>query len=134
MIICAYCGKENSDLATHCNGCGQAMVKSDGGGRPDLGDRKFQVIVLRTFTTLSAAQIAANFLEASGITSIISADDCGGMLPALQPAGGVRVLVDSAEQAQAEAVLRELDSGSAEADLDSATPPPSPGQPPPLPS
>jgi len=132
MIICAYCGKENSELATHCNGCGQVIVKTDGGARPDRGDRKFKVVVLRTFTTLSAAQIAANFLEASGITSIISADDCGGMLPALQPAGGVRVLVDSAEQAQAEEVLRELDSGSAEAALDSATPPPP--LPPPLPS
>lgn len=134
MIPCPYCGSENSDLATHCNGCGQALVKTGRIERRDPADGDFKVVVLRTFTTVTAAQMAANFLEACGILSIISADDCGGMLPALQSAGGVRVSVNSKDQAQAEEVLREMDSGTAEAAIDSSTPPRPPGQPPPLPA
>ena len=48
--------------------------------------------VVRTYATTLEAELAKSFLESSGMTALVSADDCGGMRPHLQ-AKGVALLV-----------------------------------------
>jgi hypothetical protein len=62
------------------------------------------MVVIRTFLNHVDADVAKSALEAAGITSIIRADDCGGVRPHLWM-GGVELLVDDYDQAQAEEVL-----------------------------
>jgi hypothetical protein len=62
------------------------------------------MVVIRTFLNHVDADVAKSALEAAGITSIIRADDCGGVRPHLWM-GGVELLVDDDDQAQAEEVL-----------------------------
>ena len=62
------------------------------------------MVTIRTFLNQVDAELAKSALEAAGITSVIRADDCGGVRPHLWM-GGVELLVDEADQAQAEEVL-----------------------------
>ena len=62
------------------------------------------MVVIRTFLNHVDAELARSALEAAGISSRIHADDCGGVRPHLWM-GGVELLVDEADQAQAEEVL-----------------------------
>ena len=62
------------------------------------------MVVIRTFLNHLDADLAKSALEAAGITGVIRADDCGGVRPHLWM-GGVELLVDEADQAQAEEVL-----------------------------
>jgi len=57
-------------------------------------------VAIRVFSSLVEAEIARGLMDAAGIPASLSADDCGGMRPALQLAGGVRLLV-SPEHAKA---------------------------------
>lgn len=73
------------------------------------------MVVIRTFLNNVDAELAKSALEAADINSVIRADDCGGVRPHLWM-GGVELLVDEADQAQAEEVLGTsmyiVDSGS----------------------
>ena len=62
------------------------------------------MVVIRTFLNHLDADLAKSALEAAGISSVIRADDCGGVRPHLWM-GGVELLVDEMDQAQAEEVL-----------------------------
>ena len=62
------------------------------------------MVVIRTFLNHLDADLAKSALEAAGIPSVIRADDCGGVRPHLWM-GGVELLVDEPDQAQAEEVL-----------------------------
>ena len=62
------------------------------------------LVVIRTFLTKIDADLAATVLEAAGITSVIRADDCGGVRPHLWM-GGIELLVDADEARNARAVL-----------------------------
>ena len=62
------------------------------------------MVVIRTFLNHVDADLAKSALEAAGIPSVIRADDCGGVRPHLWM-GGVELLVDEPDQAQAEEVL-----------------------------
>ncbi|MEO6222266.1 MAG: DUF2007 domain-containing protein [Vicinamibacterales bacterium] len=62
------------------------------------------MVVIRTFLNNVDAELARSALEAAGITSMIRADDCGGVRPHLWM-GGVEVLVDEADVAEASEVL-----------------------------
>ena len=62
------------------------------------------MVVIRTFLNHVDADVAKSALEAAGITSVIRADDCGGVRPHLWM-GGVELLVDDFDQAQAEEIL-----------------------------
>lgn len=62
------------------------------------------MIVIRTFLNHVDADLAKSALEAAGIPSVIRADDCGGVRPHLWM-GGVELLVDEPDQAQAEEIL-----------------------------
>jgi hypothetical protein len=52
------------------------------------------------------AEIAKGHLEASGITASIIKDDGGGMLPSLQNAEGVQLLVAETQQEKAKKILQ----------------------------
>jgi hypothetical protein len=62
------------------------------------------MVVIRTFLNHVNADLAKSALEAAGIPSVIRADDCGGVRPHLWM-GGVELLVDEPDQAQAEEIL-----------------------------
>jgi hypothetical protein len=62
------------------------------------------MVVIRTFLNNVDAELAKSALEAADINSVLRADDCGGVRPHLWM-GGVELLVDEADQAQAEEVL-----------------------------
>ena len=62
------------------------------------------LVVVRTYLTSIDADLAASALEAAGITSIIRADDCGGVRPHLWM-GGIQLLVAAADAQDALAVL-----------------------------
>ena len=60
--------------------------------------------VVRTYATTLEAELAKSFLESSGMTALVSADDCGGMRPHLQ-AKGVALLVHADDLEAAAAAL-----------------------------
>ena len=65
------------------------------------------MVVIRTFLNNVDAELAKSALEAAGITSMIRADDCGGLRPHLWM-GGVELLVDDSDAVQAEEILGSL--------------------------
>jgi hypothetical protein len=62
-------------------------------------------VILRSFPTHHAAQLAAAQLEANGIACWVTSDDCGGLLPNLTFAGGVRLLVSKTDENAAQTLL-----------------------------
>jgi hypothetical protein len=52
-----------------------------------------RLVVIRTFTTRSDAEIAQGFLAAAGIASSLTSDDAGGAYP-FDLSGGAQLLVD----------------------------------------
>jgi hypothetical protein len=84
-------------------------------------------VVLRTFSSLTAAESAAATLTAHGIQCWIKTDDCGGMLPSLTAPGGVRLLAGSLDVEAAKALLDSRPTAEEVVALDeaaSATSPP----------
>jgi hypothetical protein len=65
-------------------------------------------VLLRTYSNEVEANIVASRLESEGIDAYIGMDDCGGAYPALQMAGGVRLLVKPEDLERAEKILREI--------------------------
>lgn len=71
-------------------------------------------VVFRTFSSVAAAEAAAASLEVNGVECVIQADDAGGMLPSLQIAEGVKLLVAAGKVAEAEQILASESSVSPE--------------------
>jgi len=64
------------------------------------------LIVIQSYKNRFEAESAKEILEANGINSIISADDCGGMRPALGVGtGGVGLSVLEEDVAKAKEIL-----------------------------
>ncbi|MFY9688676.1 MAG: DUF2007 domain-containing protein [Candidatus Acidiferrales bacterium] len=63
-----------------------------------------ELVVVRDYLNKLDAELAHGALEASGVHSIISADDAGGTEPGLWM-GGVRLLVRAEDAKQAEEIL-----------------------------
>ena len=63
------------------------------------------LVILCKYNSLGEAQLAQGWLEASGITSMIRTDDCGGMYPQFQAIRGVRLIVGPADEAAARELL-----------------------------
>ena len=61
--------------------------------------------VIRTFLNETEADIAQGALTAFGIESFLSHDDCGGQRPHLNLVGGIRLMVNPDDAAQAEEAL-----------------------------
>lgn len=67
------------------------------------------VSILQRFPNEITAEIARMTLDAHGIPSIVSRDDCGGMEPYLQVGLGVRLLVHDANHREARRILDAID-------------------------
>lgn len=63
------------------------------------------LVPIRTFINETEADIAHGALTAFGIESFLSHDDCGGQRPHLNLVGGIRLLVNPEDVAQAEEAL-----------------------------
>jgi len=83
------------------------------------------MVTVKTYATEVAAEGAAACLEANGIRCLLTADDCGGMLPAMDNYAGVKLSVAPDDAASA----REILSREGVPQLDSAEeePPDKPG-------
>jgi hypothetical protein len=64
-----------------------------------------EFVVVAVFANISDAQLAGTRLRAAGIPVSVSADDCGGMRPALQLTQGVRLLVPAPSIKRAQKLL-----------------------------
>jgi len=62
-------------------------------------------VTLRTYATEIAAEAAASCLEANGIRCLLTADDCGGMLSAMDNYAGVKLIVAADEAESAREIL-----------------------------
>jgi hypothetical protein len=62
-------------------------------------------IVLETFPTRIAAEMAAGLLESEGIEALVTADDAGGTYPMLQFIRGVKLMVAADDEARAREIL-----------------------------
>ena len=71
------------------------------------------LVVLGTYGSTTEAEVVRARLEFNGIRSVVQADVASGMVPALAPVEGVRVLVRDSDLAEAYEVLeRMLPAGS----------------------
>lgn len=68
--------------------------------------------LLKTFSTVEAAEIASAPLMANGIQCQIETNDGGGMLPFLQVPEGVKLFVPSSQFEEAKELLEAAQSGS----------------------
>jgi hypothetical protein len=73
------------------------------------------LVAIRTYMNHFVADVAKTALDAAGIQSVIRSDDCGGTQPALWY-GGVELVVDSQDAAEATAVLDTTAQPAAEGD------------------
>jgi hypothetical protein len=107
MKRCEYCGKEYPDEASVCaiDGCPLPSFPPEPGPAKGGPRDETKTVVVHTFISHEAAQLAASNLEAHGIKCWISADDAGGMLPNLTAAGGVRLSVITSDAEAAVALL-----------------------------
>jgi hypothetical protein len=67
--------------------------------------------IVRTYATTLEAELAKSFLESSGMSALVSADDCGAMRPHLQ-AKGVALLVHADDLEAAAAALDAAPGGN----------------------
>jgi hypothetical protein len=74
---------------------------TNNGGAKDPG----AVVTVKTYATEVAAQAAAACLEANGIRCQLAADDCGGMLSAMDNYSGVKLIVAAADATAARDIL-----------------------------
>jgi hypothetical protein len=63
------------------------------------------LVVVRSFSNQFDADVAKSALDASGIDSVVQADDAGGMEPGLWPGRGVQLLVRAEDAKRARQVL-----------------------------
>lgn len=61
--------------------------------------------IVRTFNSEIEAEMAMSALEAAGIESAMTRDDCGGVQPAMGLTAGVQVIVDDDQLEAATEVL-----------------------------
>ena len=65
-----------------------------------------EIVVLRVFDNEIDARMAQTLLKGAGVATFIFKDDGGGMEPHLQRTIGVRLVLNSADAAQAQAILQ----------------------------
>jgi hypothetical protein len=72
---------------------------------PRSSETEPEFVVIRTFGDEFEAMVAKSALEASGIECVISADDCGGLGPALSLTQGIRLVVKVRDAVRANEIL-----------------------------
>jgi hypothetical protein len=70
-------------------------------------------LTLKVFSEVIPAESAASLLKANGISCWLQADDCGGMLSALDSAQGVKLLVNPTDAEPARALLAAMPDAAA---------------------
>ena len=73
--------------------------------KPRPGEKEPELVTVRTFGDEFEAMVAKSALEAAGIESVISADDCGGLRPALSLTQGIRLVVKLRDAVRADKIL-----------------------------
>lgn len=63
------------------------------------------MVTVKTYATELAAEAAASCLEGHGIPCVLSADDCGGMLSAMDNYSGVKLSVKAEDLQSARDIL-----------------------------
>jgi hypothetical protein len=72
---------------------------------PRSSETEPEFVTIRTFGDEFEAMVAKSALEAAGIESVISADDCGGLRPALSLTQGIRLVVKVRDAVSANEIL-----------------------------
>ena len=72
---------------------------------PHSSETEPELVTIRTFGKELEALVAKSALEAVGIECVISADDCGGLRPALSLTQGIRLVVKSRDAVRANEIL-----------------------------
>jgi hypothetical protein len=62
-------------------------------------------VTVKTYATEVAAEAAAACLEANGIRCLLTSDDCGGMLSAMDNCSGVKLIVADNDAGSAREIL-----------------------------
>jgi len=70
-----------------------------------MGIMEPRQICIATYLDEMSAEVARMSLEASGIPAFVSTDDCGRMVPHLRMITKIRLMIDSAHEAEATAIL-----------------------------
>jgi hypothetical protein len=70
------------------------------------GEAAPDLVTIRTLANEVEANLAKSRLQAAGIDSILTRDDCGGMRPSLTWVQGIKLVVRSGDAERAAAVLR----------------------------
>lgn len=68
-----------------------------------------KLVTLRTYPDEILAGMAHSALKSESIQAIVSRDDCGGMEPQLNIAGGVRLIVKEGDVQAANQILDAID-------------------------
>jgi len=66
-----------------------------------------ELVTVEKFNSESLADVARSFLEANGIPSFISRDDCGGMRPWMSLVFPIRLMVRSSDLKEARELLKD---------------------------
>jgi hypothetical protein len=64
-----------------------------------------ELVVVRTYTYRHEAEVGRSMLEGNNVDAVISADDAGGIQPALGAATGARLLVKRRDEHKARQLL-----------------------------
>ena len=96
IYTCRICGKEVSENEKVCPFCNSGLEVS----------HESRIMVLKIFQTEFEAEAAKTQLDTAGIHSFISADNYGGMMPALSHSEGVKLMINSDDFQKACEILR----------------------------
>jgi hypothetical protein len=72
---------------------------------PGSSETEPELVTIRTFGYESEAMVAKSALQSAGIECVISADDCGGLRPALSLTQGLRLVVKVRDAIRANEIL-----------------------------
>ncbi len=73
-------------------------------------DRMDRQIAIRTFPTVTEAELVRSLLESAGIPAWVSTDDAGGVYPSFQLTDGARVMIREGDRETAERVLADSEA------------------------
>jgi hypothetical protein len=66
---------------------------------------EYSQICIATYADEMSAEVARMSLESAGIPAFVSKDDCGGMQPNLKMITKIRLMINAADEKEAQAIL-----------------------------
>jgi hypothetical protein len=108
-FFCTECGHSVNNEDEKCPHCGADLSET-----VDLTEKvdeseQIEEVVVKIFNSEIEAQIAKEQLESEGINCFISADNYGGMMPALNMQEGVKLVVNEYNLERAIEILKAMD-------------------------